>query len=104
MLIGYIIATAIRSVVLFAAFYILAKVGMAGTTIGILPIMSAVAVAAVIDLAAGSIAKTLNISMNSFGGKSNVQPGSTMPPRPADTASNQTDVPGGALTTVGAQP
>jgi hypothetical protein len=103
MLIGYVIATALRSVILFAAFFILSKFGMAGTTIGIVPIMSAAAIASVIDVAAGAIADALGLSMSGMRMPMTVKPGSTMP-KPADTASNNTDVPGGALTTVGAMP
>ena len=104
MLIGYVIATALRSVILFAAFFILAKLGMAGTTIGIVPIMSAAAIASVIDVAAGAVANALGLSVANMKNSMTVKPGSTIPPKPADTASNNTDVPGGALTTVGAMP
>lgn len=104
MLIGYVIATALRSVVLFAAFFILSKLGMAGATVGIIPIMSVAAIISVVDGAAGAVANVLGLSMSGMKNSMTVKPGSTMTPKPADTASNNTDVPGGALTTVGAMP
>jgi hypothetical protein len=98
-----IINTAIRSVILFAAFWILHRFGMVGTGVGIFPILAAVGLAELVSSVGASLAKSMGVDLDNMTMTREpppVKPGSTQD----GNVANQTDVPGGALTTVGAQP